>query len=88
LLLDAELEVYVVITFDKYCRQLIRQVPTGSRSAVARHAGRIGFSCREDQALPRLRELLRLVEIMYEHSQRQEKRFIIQISATSYTVSG
>jgi hypothetical protein len=87
LLLAAELHGHVV-TIDRDFKQLLRQVPAGSRSAVDRRAGRISFSCREDQTLPRLQELLGPIEILHQHAQDQGKRFIMQISATSYTVSG
>jgi predicted nuclease of predicted toxin-antitoxin system len=88
LLLAAELHGYIVVTFDRDFKRLIQQVPAGSRRAVESRAGRISFSCKEPLAFPRLQESISVIEFLYDDAERKGKRFIIQISATSYTVVG
>jgi hypothetical protein len=55
---------------------------------VESRAGRISFSCKEPLAFPRLQESISVIEFLYDDAERKGKRFIIQISATSYTVVG
>jgi predicted nuclease of predicted toxin-antitoxin system len=86
LLSAAEIHGYIVITFDKDFKRLLRQVPAGRKTVVEKMAGRISFSCRESQCLPRLRELIDHVEQSYEFATSRWKRFVIQISQTSVTM--
>lgn len=87
LLKAAELHGYVVITFDRDFKRLITQVPAGNKRAVESRAGRISFS-KEPEALPRLRDMIDLIEILHADAERRGIRFILQISATSFTVVG
>jgi hypothetical protein len=88
LLKAAELHGYVINTFDRDFKRLITQVPAGSRTAIESRAGRISFSCKEPEAFPRLQEMLNLIEILHADANLKGKRFIMQISATSFTVVG
>lgn len=86
LLSAAEIHGYIVITFDKDFKRLLRQVPAGQKTAVEKMAGRISFSCTETQCLPRLTELIDHVENSYQYATSRGKRFVMQISQTSITM--
>jgi hypothetical protein len=88
LLKAAELHGYVIVTFDWDFKRLISQVPAGSKRAVDSRAGRISLSCKEPEALPRLQQMIDLIEILHAAAERRGIRFILQISATSYTGVG
>lgn len=79
----AETHGYVVVTFDRDFKRLIRRFPEGTRSRFERHAGRISFTCNERDAEVRIEELLEVIEFHYAIANRQGKRFVMQISRTS-----
>jgi hypothetical protein len=87
LLSAAELFGLVVMTFDKDFKRLIQQVPIGGRGQFNRRAGRISLSCREHEAPGRIQELIEVIELAHELANRQDKRLVMQISLTSYTVA-
>ena len=88
LLTAAEQWGFVVVTFDKDFKRLIQQVPLGRKGKFSSRAGRLSLSCDEPEAIGRISEMISLIEVIYTHSTRDGKRFIMQISKTSYTVSG
>jgi hypothetical protein len=87
LLSTAEVNGYVIVTFDKDFRQLIRQLPIGVRKRTERMAGRISFTCKETVAIERTRDLIEIIEAHYDFAVMQNKRFVLQISETSITSS-
>jgi hypothetical protein len=87
LLSAAEVNGYVIITFDKDFKQLIRQLPVGVRRRTERMAGRISFSCKETVAISRIQELIGIIEAHYDFAVEQNKRFVVQMSETSITSS-
>jgi hypothetical protein len=84
----AEIEGLVVITFDKDFKRLVKQVPHGIRGSFGRRAGRISLNLEETQAQGRIEELAELIEVYYQFALLRNQRFIMQISLTSFTVSG
>lgn len=88
LLAAAEFHGYVIVTYDRDFKRLIRQVPAGRRRSVERQAGRISFSCKETMTLQRLTELMDDIEYLAASAERRGKRFIIQISETGFTSVG
>ena len=86
LLFAAELHGYVVVTFDKDMKRMLRQVPAGHRSKVRQRAGRISFSCPEVMALSRLEEMIEEIEALHVILEAKGKRFIVQISTTGMQV--
>lgn len=84
----AESHGYVVVTFDKDFKRLIRQLPEGTRSRFERRAGRISFTCNEQEAEVRIAELIRIIELHYEEVTGRGQRFIMQISKTSTMLVG
>lgn len=88
LVLLAEYEGMVVVTFDRDFRQLVTRAPPGSRTRFSRTAGRLSLTCEEAEALSRIQLHMDAIEFLYEHTQRSGIRFIMQLSATSFTISG
>lgn len=84
----AELEGMVVITFDRDFKQLVRQLPRGSRGRFERGTGRISLALEEPQALSRIWDLIETIEFLYRQANRSGNRFVLQVSATSMTVVG
>ena len=85
LLSGAEIHGYIVVTFDRDFKQLLRQVPAGKRRTVEKRAGRISFKCDENEALPRLVDLIEHVENTYDFVTKRGQWFVLQISLTSVT---
>jgi hypothetical protein len=88
LLIAAEAEGLVVITFDRDFKQLVRQLPAGVRTRFGRSAGRISLRIEESKAHARIEELIDIIELSYQFASLRQQRFIMQISETSYTVTG
>ena len=88
LLAAAVAQGLVVVTFDKDFNQLVKQLPEGTRGRVRSQAGRVSLRIRESKALSRIQELADVIEMNHHLSLQREKRFIIQISETSYKVDG
>ncbi len=76
----------VVVTFDRDFKQLVSRVPRGGRRQFHR-LGRISLRCREPRALARVKEFIEDIEREYERSlNRRDRRLIVQITETNYTV--
>lgn len=88
LLVTAELQGLVVMTFDKDFKSLIQQIPEGRRSSVARRAGRVSLRCREHEARSRIADLVEVIEFHYDFAGRRGSRFVMQISGTSVMIVG
>jgi hypothetical protein len=88
LMVAAEVEGMVVITFDRDFKHLVKQMPRGSRGRFERGAGRISLALEEPRALGRLRELIETIELLYWQANRSGNRFVLQVSATSMIVVG
>jgi hypothetical protein len=88
LVVAAEFEGLVVVTFDRDFKRLVAQLPSGTRTRFSRQAGRISLRMDEHKAQARIEELVDVIEISYQFALARNQRFIMQISETSYTVSG
>ena len=88
LVVAAELEGLVVVTFDRDFKRLVTQLPAGTRTRFNRQAGRISLRMDEPKAQSRIEELIDIIEVSYQFTLARNQRFIMQISETSYTVSG
>lgn len=88
LVVAAEFEGLVVVTFDRDFKRLVTQLPVGTRTRFNRQAGRISLRLEEPRALGRIKELIEVIEVSYQFALARGQRFIMQISETSYTVSG
>ncbi|CAN5586667.1 hypothetical protein BH23CHL2_BH23CHL2_11180 [soil metagenome] len=88
LLAAAMAEGLVVVTFDKDFRQLVKQLPVGTRGPFRRQAGRISLRITETKALSRIQDLVDVIELNYQLATSRQQRFIIQISETSYKIDG
>lgn len=85
LMVAAEINGLVVVTFDKDFRQLIRQFPEGTRTRAKHLSGRITLKCREDEAHARIEAEIEAIEWGYTQAQQRQRRFIMQISTTGIT---
>ena len=81
----AEWEGLVVVTFDTDFKTLIKQVPVGHRTQFKARAGRISLTMEETKATARLEEMLPIIEFVYSQCLDKNRRFIMQISLTSFT---
>jgi hypothetical protein len=88
LVVAAEFAGLVVITFDRDFKRLVTQLPPGTRTRFNRQAGRISLRMHEPRALARVEELIDVIEVSYQFALARDRRFIMQISESSYTVSG
>ncbi len=88
LVVAAEFVGLVVITFDRDFRRLVTQLPSGTRTRFNRQAGRISLRMDETKARARIEELIDVIEVSYQFALARDQRFIMQISESSYTVSG
>lgn len=78
---------YVVVTFDADFKRLIRQVPHGQRTKFSKQAGRLSLTMDETEVLPRLIEMIAVIEVLYAAAQALGKRFTAPLSLTSITSS-
>lgn len=77
----------VIITWDRDFKKLIRRMPKGTHRAL-KNLGRISFCCSEPLGRKRIEELIDSIEFEYTQVQRfPDRRLIMQISETSFTVS-
>lgn len=76
----------IVVTVDKDFRTLVRRVPVGGRRRF-QSLGRISLRCRESRARARLNEFIEEIEREFDRLQSlRDKRLIVEITETSYTV--
>ncbi len=76
----------IVVTIDKDFRALIQRVPAGGRRRF-HSLGRISLRCRESRARARLSEFIEEIEREFDRLQSvRDKRLIVEITETSYTI--
>ncbi len=76
----------VIVTHDKDWKTLAPRTPRGSKQRF-RELSRISLLCREPRARQRIEDLIETIEFEYEQAQRKsDKRLLMQISDTSFTV--
>jgi predicted nuclease of predicted toxin-antitoxin system len=81
-----DVEMAVVVTWDRDFKRLVRRVPLGNRMRF-RKLGRISFECRESAGLHRLERLIDHIEFSYSMAQRErDHRLILEVTETSFRV--
>lgn len=85
--LGGDLLSAIIVTWDRDFKRFVQRAPRGTRRFF-RNLGRISFSCREPLGRKRIEELIESIEFEYAQVQKlSDKRLIVQISETSFTVS-
>ncbi|MGB3304648.1 MAG: DUF5615 family PIN-like protein [Thermomicrobiales bacterium] len=72
----------IVVTHDRDFKRLAKQVPPGLAGAVRKGAGRIQLAVAEDEAIPRLMEVIDEIYVNYELALRKRRRFLALVSST------
>lgn len=76
----------IVLTVDKDFRAIVQRVPQGGRRKF-NSLGRISLRCRESRALARMTVFIEEIEREFERLQgTRDKRLIVEITETSYTI--
>ena len=80
-------ENVVIVSFDRDFRAIATQFPSGQRGALKRRAGLISLSgVHEPTAAGRVATLMTEIEFAHERAVERRLRFIMSITATSWTV--
>jgi hypothetical protein len=87
LMVTADMEGLVVVSYDKDFGKLATLFPPGYRGKFERGAGRLQLRVREAQAVHRLQTEIELIELHYQIALKQRKRFLMTINDTGIQVT-